>query len=287
MAERDDPVVKTVGDFWDALVQGESPVKRPPPELAQAITWAIAQDDAPRPDSQFVTHLEEHLMATANTPAAVPSVLSTDAWNPWNGRERLDSRPWARPFRAGTRWHWIPTSVATAALVTLTLIGSFFAFGPGRSSQQAEPPVVIPAVSEAPATPAAGSSEGSTIEQITFGSVDELPSAPAAIDFIRIELPPGASISYPADDPGLKVYVVESGIVTALLDIDVHVTRDGKPHGVLFGGEERQLEPGEGFMWGPNNPGELRNDGTEPVQLAVVAIVPSGAPIEPASDPGL
>lgn len=288
MPEPDKPVVEAIGSYWDALVRGGHPTAGPlDPELAQAITWTMTQDDAPRPDPQFVTRLEEHLMATSSTPAPLPLVVSPASGRSWNGWALPGPQRRPQRSREGSQWTWGSTSVATAALVVLTLIGSLLAFGPGRLDRQEQPPVVIPAVSEAPATPAAVASEATTIEQIAFGSVDELPSAPAAIAFVRIALPPGASLAFPADDPGLKVYVVEAGTVTALLDLDVHVTRDGQPHGVLFGGEERQLEPGEGFLWGPNNPGELRNDGTEPVQLAVVTIVTSGPAQEPASAPGL
>jgi quercetin dioxygenase-like cupin family protein len=124
------------------------------------------------------------------------------------------------------------------------------------------------------ATPAVIVTGDVTIDQTTLGNTDQLPTGPATIAMARIELPPGASLAYPADNPAFGAYVVESGTVTVNLMDDFHKTRDGQPHGVAIGGEDTQLEPGDGFFWAPNTEGEIRNDGSEPATLVVVTIVP-------------
>jgi quercetin dioxygenase-like cupin family protein len=124
------------------------------------------------------------------------------------------------------------------------------------------------------ATPAVIVTGDVTIDQTTFGNTDQLPTGPATIAMARVELPPGASLAYPADNPAFGAYVVESGTVTVNLMEDFHKTSDGQPHGVVFGGDDAQLEPGDGFFWAPNTEGEIRNDGSEPATLVVVTIVP-------------
>jgi hypothetical protein len=124
------------------------------------------------------------------------------------------------------------------------------------------------------ATPAVIVTGDVTIEQTPFGNTDQLPAGPATIATARVELLPGASLAYPADNPAFGAYVVESGSVTVNLMDDFHKTSDGQPHGVAIGGEDTQLEPGDGFFWAPNTAGEIRNDGSEPATLVVVTIVP-------------
>lgn len=55
----------------------------------------------------------------------------------------------------GQRRRWPLAQFATAALLAITLIGSFFAFGPGRAGRPRETSVFIPAIVATPATPQA------------------------------------------------------------------------------------------------------------------------------------
>jgi hypothetical protein len=112
-----------------------------------------------------------------------------------------------------------------------------------------------------------------TIGETRFGLADIVPAGPALISFYRIDMPPGTELA--ADpDPGLQLYRVASGTVTVALAEEITLTRDGVPDQVVPGGEEVQLGPGQGFMWMPEDAGEVRNAGTEPVVLLVVVIAP-------------
>ena len=112
-----------------------------------------------------------------------------------------------------------------------------------------------------------------TIEETRFGLADIVPVGPALISSYRIAMPPGTQLAIDPD-PGLALYRVAAGMVTVALDEEITLTRDGAPDEVIPGGEEVQLEPGDGFMWMPASAGELRNAGTEPVVLLVVVIAP-------------
>jgi hypothetical protein len=113
-----------------------------------------------------------------------------------------------------------------------------------------------------------------------------LPTTPALIYLDRIQLAPGASVSVPPDSSNLSTYAIESGTLTINMTEDVPVTRHGQLRGLVYGGEDTQLKPGDGFVRKPTIGGEIRNDGTEPVVYAVIRIVPE-TPEEPASAPGL
>jgi hypothetical protein len=73
--------------------------------------------------------------------------------------------------------------------------------------------------------------------------------------------------------------------------MDIVVTRAANPATpaaataeVLPAGAETQLAPGDGFLFPPVAAGEFRNDGTEPVVLAISLIFPLGE--APAAEPG-
>jgi hypothetical protein len=111
------------------------------------------------------------------------------------------------------------------------------------------------------------------VEETRFGLADIVPTGPAVISSYRIDMPAGTQLAVDPD-PGLELYRVASGTVTVALAEEITLTRDGVPDAEVAGGEEVQLGPGEGFMWMPESAGEVRNAGTEPVVLLVVAIFP-------------
>jgi mannose-6-phosphate isomerase-like protein (cupin superfamily) len=100
-----------------------------------------------------------------------------------------------------------------------------------------------------------------------------VPTGPAVISSYRITMPAGTQLAVDPD-PSLALYRVASGTVTVALAEEITLTREGVPDAEVAGGEEVQLGPGEGFMWMPESAGEVRNAGTEPVVLLVVAIFP-------------
>jgi hypothetical protein len=112
-----------------------------------------------------------------------------------------------------------------------------------------------------------------TIEETLFGLADIIPTAPVSIVHYRIDMPPGAQLIVDPD-PSLGMYRIASGMATVALAEEITLTRDGLSDEVVPAGEEVQLGPGDGFIWMPESAGQLRNDGTEPVVLLVVAIVP-------------
>lgn len=137
------------------------------------------------------------------------------------------------------------------------------------------------------ATPGTVLSEDITAEQTAFGIADTLPPAPASIDLYRIEVPPGASISDQATNPGLGAHVIESGTLTLrIFTGDVTVTRAGNQatpgalaREMVAAGTEVQLGPGDGFVQMPYAGSELRNDGTEPAVFLGVLIFPQAGPM--------
>jgi hypothetical protein len=167
--------------------------------------------------------------------------------------------------------------MVTVALLAVTFVGIYFAFGPVRNGWNQQQPAYLAAISATPATPDAPAGETRVVEQITFGGVDFLPPAATAVEFRRTEVAPGAKVSVLAEAEGHALYVLESGSLDALFEGDVQITEDGTLHGVLFGGEERHMVAGEGFVMESNFGGELHNTGKEPLKLAVIRIVHSAA----------
>ena len=148
-----------------------------------------------------------------------------------------------------------PSCVVAILTLAVLLVGSHT---PTRAQEATPVPTVVGAI---------------TVEETRFGLAATLPTAPALISYYRIEMPPGTQLAVDPE-PGFGTYRVAAGTVTVALTEEITLTRDGVPDEVVSGGVEAHLEPGEGFMGMPERAGELRNDGTEPVVLLVVVIVP-------------
>jgi hypothetical protein len=115
---------------------------------------------------------------------------------------------------------------------------------------------------------------GITFLQIPFGTVDVLPPAPASITIYQLTIQPGASFTSPADS-GLGAQVVSSGTLTLrgfTADVVIH-RADGRQE-VVPANVEAALGAGDAFVWEPDVAGEIGNDGTEPVIVYSVNIVP-------------
>jgi hypothetical protein len=267
--------------YWDEIARGEpAPPSGLDPELAAIVRRVHALHDVPPPDPAFAKRLEERLMAT--TTLSLPLGGTPDR----NGRNAGPASPGTRRAVLIPPQRGVPAHLVTALLVLIVVIGSVLAFGVRRPGPKGDTPAILPAISGTPAPPAPDARTEGVLETIDFGIAEELPEAPVSIRFDRIELPPGASSSSPASELGLGAYVIESGTVTFTPTEDIELFQDGQPHGVTFGGDETELAPGEGFVLEPNMGGEVRNDGTEPVVIVVIRMLP-GTPEEPASAPGL
>jgi hypothetical protein len=116
-------------------------------------------------------------------------------------------------------------------------------------------------------------------ESTVFGIVDAFP-APASIMLVRIQLPPGASITVPADDSGVGAHAIVAGTVTLRgFTSNVAVVRADQTEEAVPAGTDAALEPGDTFVWHPFVGGEIRNDGTELAEYLVVDIRPeAGTP---------
>ena len=124
-------------------------------------------------------------------------------------------------------------------------------------------------------------------EAADFGilGADTLPAAPAALTLFRIEFAPGAGVTVFPGDPGPEAHLIESGTLTLRnFTEDILVTRavssatpDAVTPEVLPAGAETQLGPGDGFLLLSAVGGEFRNDGTEPVVMAIAGIYPQNA----------
>src|SRR5215212_771984 len=124
-------------------------------------------------------------------------------------------------------------------------------------------------------------------ESADFGilSSDILPAAPASLTLFRVEFAPGAGVTVFPGDPGPEAHLIESGTLTLRhFTDDIRVTRavsQATPGAVtpevLPAGAETELGPGDGFLLISDVGGEFRNDGTEPVVMAIAGIYPQSA----------
>ena len=142
---------------------------------------------------------------------------------------------------------------------------------------------------EAPPTPVPPVVTGDIIfrESADFGilGAETLPAAPASFTLFRVEFAPGAGVTVFPGDPGPEAHLIESGTLTLRqFTDDILVTRAVRPATpdagtpeVLPAGAETQLGPGDGFLLLSAVGGEFRNDGTEPVVMAIAGIYPQGA----------
>jgi sugar lactone lactonase YvrE len=139
---------EAIDRFWDQIAQGRSPSAADLDAAdAAAIRYLHANDDRPGPNSAFTRQLREELMhAHAIQVSSSPSAFPLP-----NGRS---SRPWRTiPQPSLPAQRRVAAQLATAALVILALVGSFFAFGPGRHPRSEEDRTLLPAIGATPATP--------------------------------------------------------------------------------------------------------------------------------------
>lgn len=191
-----------------------------------------------------------------------------------------DSR--SRPDRSAPVIHFLTRRLALIATVTLVL-NAVLLIGPGASdagigvrAQEVTPEAAMPVLT--------GTQGFKTYAN--FGAVDAatLLAAPMGVNIFQLELAPGASVAYPPGDPGMGAHLVESGTLTLRkFSMDIMVTRvathsaqEPMPVETLPAGSETQLGPGDGFLFPPLAAGEFRNDGTEPVVLAISVVFPMG-----------
>ena len=154
-------------------------------------------------------------------------------------------------------------TILVSVLVIMLLGGLSVAI----AAQQGTPPAGTP-----PA--AAGEPEGLTFTPLAFGITEELPS-PAEFQLGRAVIAPGGGWSRFSDTVSVPLFYVESGALTLQFEAPLQVTRAAAIEGLAAGdapavetvaaGTAVTLEAGDSVVLSPNVPGEIRNDGDEPV----------------------
>jgi tripartite motif-containing protein 71 len=186
-------VVDEVGRYWDAVAQGDG-ASKPVLDPTLAATIQRVHGLAATPSAEARERVWQTVLANAEATrrqdeGALPGSLLPNGRAldvPGTGmRERLPSG----------RQRLFVAQLATAALILLTLIGSFMVFGPGRVSRQEAPPVFIPAIEATPATPESDAGPVAEVVWETRGG-------------------PNLPLSYPgylALDPSGNLWIPDSG----------------------------------------------------------------------------
>jgi hypothetical protein len=204
---------------WDAVLQGEALPAEEDLRLGETIQTLVSRDHVPPPDPAFVAQVREELTGTATAVAPPPSA---DRSMP-NGHAALPipllptGVPMPRPRWARSRW--VLAQLATAALLIVTLEGSYFAFGPGWPRRPDDPALLIPALS---ATPLAETEV--TTETLLDVSSNLLPDKRAIFALKRLTLQPGPNVMTILPVIGLVFLVMQSGeLVATANDVEHHL----------------------------------------------------------------
>ena len=178
---------------------------------AELAAWHIIQRaardsyglDVPATDDTL-QHVWRRIEVAANGARALslPAADATVAALPASPAQAV--RPLSQ--RRGRR---VFTHLATAALVLLTLVGSFLAFGPARPGREAEVVVRLPAISGTPA-----SSESVTTETLLDTTIDNLPTGRSRVAVETWTLRPGRRTPQLPPLGGPFIVAVESGAMT-------------------------------------------------------------------------
>ena len=140
--------------------------------------------------------------------------------------------------------------------------------------------------------------EGVTFDGLAFGTVAVTPPGPVDLGLYRSRLEPGASVGLGGDAAYYLIYV-ESGTITFHVDTVASVTRAvaGTPAAQspnqmepeeIAAGTDVSLNQDDAALFSPNPhaaPGEVRNDGQEPVTVLVVEAQPAAGSMTGAGTP--
>ena len=152
-----------LSQYWDARRSEHPPTALEALDLDPALIVTVKRlhdlDDARLPDPRFLHHLEQTLLdAIGLTPGLAPEVPAATVPTPAASgpTTRIGRLPALLPLPV--QGGWSISHAATAALITIVLVGSFVVFGPGRLHRQGVAPIVIPAIGT-PSTPQPGTGE--------------------------------------------------------------------------------------------------------------------------------
>lgn len=185
------------------------------PEHGDGLARLLRDVDGPVPPRpEFTEALLDRLLGelTGNPEVTASSPPPSPARPPMPSAAHprgYDGRGWI-PAR---RLYRFPTALATAALVLLTLVASFLAFGPGREARQQWAPMFIPAISGTPAAP-----QTVATDAILDVTTDALPAGHASIGVRRWTLRPSSEALTMPPLGGPTFITVAAGTITATVD---------------------------------------------------------------------
>ena len=195
---------EAIDRFWDRFAQGHPEIIEDldPVDVA-TIRYLHDVDDRPGPTQAFRHQLREDLLQAEATfssrrlrshPRSDDRAIQT--------RRRVPQTPL-------TGRHGAVAQLATAALLLLTLVGSFLAFGPGGSWQR-DLPAFLPAISGPPVTP-----QTVVTETLLDATTYAIPDGQGIVVLKRLTLQPSPEPLVVAPLTGPVFVLVESGELTA------------------------------------------------------------------------
>jgi mannose-6-phosphate isomerase-like protein (cupin superfamily) len=144
MPENQDGRLAAIDRYWDAITRGERPADHIDRSLAETIVQMHEHDDSPDPDPVFVVRLQRDLAATASQQSPnVHTLLGGAAPSP-NGIGPTYALPVPTSPRTNPRGRGVLAPLMSAALLVLTLVAGFVAFG-WRSEPATLPALTAPA----------------------------------------------------------------------------------------------------------------------------------------------
>jgi hypothetical protein len=273
-----------VSEYWDALNQGvpRSEVPDLDPSLANIIDRVRTLDDARSPDLDFVTRLEQQIMGSSTSTRFDRSVSPTTLIGSANGHRAGLHMPLTLPWVDRPARPWM-ASVATAALLLLTLVAGYVAFGGAlRPRPQDDMLVAIPAIE---ATPDGSPSAGVVQDTILFQQrIEEIPDGAAWTGIERYGFAPGETWTFGAvggATHGPMLYRLEVGTMTVRAAAPFTVTRAGASATEAPQETDIVLAPGDVVFLPYGVAAEWRNDGTAPAQVLAAGIALRGMQTKP------
>jgi hypothetical protein len=275
------------GEYWDALNQG---VPRPQvpdldPSLASIIDRVRTLDDARSPDSDFVTRLEQQIMGSSATTWFDLSAAQTTLTGSANGQREGLRMPLtlSRVDRPGR--HWM-ASLATAALVLLTLIAGYVAFGGVLRPRQQDD--MLAAISAIDGTPAPGVTAEEELLAVALAA-EALPrGGDVILGLLHYTIPPATEGAWPpaqpatgcpeAGCPGVELAYVLEGSVTVTAASPLQVVRaagrgEAQP---IPADTALTLGPGDATLRPNGTAADYANAGATPVQVVLGYLAPGG-----------
>ena len=286
-----DRTAHELGRFWDTLIQGESmatPHSSLETELTETVRWLHQHRSGAAPDAvreriwQGLAHQASH-DAPVTEPRTTPARPTHTGSAPRaNGLQMAPYVLGHEPLIVSSFVRKARTHLATAALLTLTLVMGFVAIWQSSSVREnsPRPPALIRALESVP-----GGVVNELLLEATF-SAEELPAGDTEAIFYRFTLHPGASLPSLAGPScacwgelataGVGAEVVQSGVYSLRLDALIRVQRGGAARAVEQIGTRSEviLGPGDIAIYSDAAaPGDIRNAGDEPVVVVGMAIV--------------